>query len=548
MDQDIPTHQVAVPHLVKLPVELLLMVAAYLEPVTRDFGAFRSTCSWIESAVFPRFSRIYFTDWHCHVTMTQASLEELLDLCKSRLSSFVTCLVVSRKPLHIPEAKAWARFSCRPTDYRSAFRDLKVNHRAFSTSGMDRTMLTMAINSLPSLETVRIRGELGKKSLGYNRWRGFVSLLQNEGRPPPPPCSGHRKSNFYKKAMDSWMQMERSWKTKSLNVRGGPRRLSRFPGVLGDLEKGLDLNTDLDVRCFRLALCALSRVTPTSWPKALQYDSYRSLGERQYYGGQKALNIPEFIKPSALPFLAQLQTLSLHLSLRLGHEPGQDRIKVKTPNGGERELNTYYLRQFLGYTTKLESLHLDLHYYDNQDQFLEWLGSPSVAHVEPPAPDLEGRNPPAPVSLANLRRLSLRCFNGVSAQSLVSLVGKLQHTLKQLVLSRIALELNEHSTFPDQPQKQYSEFLRSLTGFEDVLRLQHIHIENPDVHVRYPFWKFFPNELRFNIGNKKMASFMYSGPDMRQALEGMAQSIDGIPWNPSFQHGLWKAELRYLSQ
>lgn len=106
---------------------------------------------------------------------------------------------------------------------------------------------------------------------------------------------------------------------------------------------------------------------------------------------QEAPYDPGFMKPHAVPILAQLQPLFLE-----AHGTGRKRVTVMTPRGEERETETHDLRQFLGHTTQLQSFHLDFISYSNlHDGFFEWLAAP--ARLEPLGAGPQLR-PPPPVS------------------------------------------------------------------------------------------------------------------------------------------------------
>lgn len=472
----------AKPNLSMLPTEILPLVAVHL--ATEDYAAFRLTCRRVESALFSSFARLHFTE--CHILRAQESIQTLVDISKSRMRSFVRCVVVSSEELEYD-----------PFIY---FSDGQLSHEASRATGVDREIFTEALAALTSLDTVRLRDGCNRQT------KASHGQLMGDGRPLPPRCFGRRKFE--------------------LGMRSSAPRCESSPLIRDNF---------LGVTCFHFILFALGRANfkPV---RALESDFFQPGGL-----GQEALHIPGFMKPSVLPVLAQLQSLALQV-----HKTGRymsDGWNM-TRHDVERETCSHDLREFLGYTSRLEALHIDLTGYCNKyDGFVEWLASPPAAALEPPQ-----LRAPTAVALSRLRRLSLGSMNSVSAQSLLSVVQKFQPTLQELVLSDVQIEaslaadthlrsLADSKCLPNL----WSDFLRSLTAFNDTLR--YIRVSKPTQrHVQHR--SRCTIGLSFAIESSRWTSFSYSGPEMGNALEGLAMAIAHTPWGPSFRDGVWEVEGR----
>ncbi|KAJ9139354.1 hypothetical protein NKR23_g7913 [Pleurostoma richardsiae] len=147
---------------------------------------------------------------------------------------------------------------------------------------------------------------------------------------------------------------------------------------------------------------------------------------------EQALFVAQWMKPTLLPVLENLQRLHLavELTARDPHHP------LDTP-GNVLNLN---IRRLLNYTKNLKWLRINFQHRRGQttDLFLRWLALPALAHVDKlaaPACNVDL----LPVDLPALERLDLGSTS-VSLRILRSVIMKWASTLKSLSLWSIDIQ------------------------------------------------------------------------------------------------------------
>lgn len=471
-----------------LPVELLTIVVANLE--WKDYAAFRLTCRRIEDAMFSSFARNSFTT--CRVMRTPESIQTLIDISKSRLGPFVQRLSISTEVLcPIPEIfdSPWPSQS----DFAA---EMTADQEAFISTGFDRDMLTQALVNLQSVQSIQVR-------------KVYSTASYSTSTTPRDPSVKQRSLGLKKILLE---QQE----TAESDARQIP------PTRAGDVHS--------DMTCIYSTFLALGKAN--THVKALEFAV-------KVGSNCKALQIPPCIAPSAIPVLAQLESLGLSISPvpSLGPPRGPSLTQ-----GEPRMTSTHGLRVLLQYTTQLRSLHLSLDgLHDRYDGFIEWLAS--VPPHEAPIQDALPQSPPA-ITLNYLRDLRINGVRGVHVQDLLSVVRKLAPTLEELHFHRVHLEsrLQDQVSTSGAPGRLWTELLKSLDT-EPTPELRRLCIwdakETVGVGVIHHMRRV-PRDVTFAKGLERYASCAYSGPAMKQALEAMIHYLEGDgSWTFQSREGKW---------
>lgn len=256
----------------------------------------------------------------------------------------------------------------------------------------------------------------------------------------------------------------------------------------------------------------------------------------------KALHIPPFIAPSAVPVLLRLESLILNVTPSRSLEP------VRGPNfpqAGTRMASTHGLRVFLQYTTQLRKLSLKFDRLRNKDDgFVEWLAA--VPSPEAPTRDVLPQSPPA-ITLSCLRKLCIDSVYGVRVQVLLSVVRKFAPTLQELRSHRLRLETSSQDQVSTsrEPGDLWSKFLNSLdTELMHELHYLSLGKVKESVHVDFAHrTRRVSYDITFAKGQGRYEMCAYSGPAMRQALDGMVHHLQGASaWTPPTGEGKWRFE------
>ncbi|KAI5919484.1 hypothetical protein F4810DRAFT_499311 [Camillea tinctor] len=139
--------------LLSMPLEVLLHITSYLS--TRDYGSTRATCKHIEASLYKSFAKEFFSKRQ--FTVTEFSLNALIEISKSRLAPSVTYLIIHlerpvRGVFSVPNPNAVNR-----AVHQNSFREHYFSHLELVDTGRDLELLTEALRNLPKLETIGLR-------------------------------------------------------------------------------------------------------------------------------------------------------------------------------------------------------------------------------------------------------------------------------------------------------------------------------------------------------------------------------------------------------
>lgn len=322
--------------------------------------------------------------------LTEFSLQALVDISKSRLSSSLTYVIFSlERPKLRHVAPNMAPFHPQfDTAAQENFVQLEyVDHINLINAGYDVDMLAEAFSNLKSLEAVSIRD--------------FYSKSRNRDYP------------------QVW------WKTYGA---------STFVSNTGGLELDLPGRTYRFIqpndpqfiylsRIFLNILRALGKAS--SQPRNFEV-ILRHISLADY-----TFKIPRYVEPIIQPVLANLRTLFLDLYSYFRHiVVTRDSIPV-TCHG-------YFLRILLSKVPNLEHLRLNFRMYgrDEAGDFLSWLSLPTLTNKVPstgPLPET-----PLPIEFNKLQQLDIGML-AVYPEVLIALIRKFQTTLRTLSFHRISL-------------------------------------------------------------------------------------------------------------
>ncbi|KAL7628605.1 hypothetical protein AAE478_000120 [Parahypoxylon ruwenzoriense] len=235
--------------------------------------------------------------------------------------------------------------------------------------------------------------------------------------------------------------------------------------------------------------------------------------------GDEAFNIPTFMEKDVSSMLSHIDIIDLAFELcvvpyhRWISPEGLDPYRIET----------YHLRKFLSYTSQIKCLRL--RYVDPDDGFFEWLGVPTLSG-EYDGPAI--LKPPGPPMFTKLSELELSALP-IPAQQLLCIIRKFSATLRKLTLHRLLL--NNFNT--DMPTRFIAELARMSSSLNEVYM---------DLFARVGS---SPRVIEFEKGGRSSKLFSYSGPDLKEELDGLKMVIPKSP--PIADESLSDAEL-YLSE
>ncbi|KAI1213980.1 uncharacterized protein F4807DRAFT_410018 [Annulohypoxylon truncatum] len=299
-------------NLITMPLEVLIEITSYLD--TPSYCAVRLTCRGIETALFRTFAQKYFRK--IRFMRTDFSLQVLVDISKSRFSSYLQHVIISTRLLSPKRG-----FSVRrpPTDERDngliKFNQLCSDQMVLLETSHDQEMLVEAFRNL-NLQVVEV----------------------NEHAP-----------TFFPGRTPITQGMSYILRETSVDVRlddisshSNPRRLY--------------------ANCVQNVLLALGK--SGSRPKRFEIEICSTKFD------DDALNIPSFMRKVVSPVLSSLEAMNIRVGTRsLASNPlGMDSLSDK--------LDTYHLRKFLSQCTQIK--HLRLEQLRHFDGFFEWLTAPCL--------------------------------------------------------------------------------------------------------------------------------------------------------------------------
>lgn len=319
---------------------------------------------------------------------TEYSLRALVDISKSRLSSYLKHVVISTHLLGPRSPNARPRQWTIESDTREEIYNRMCDDQVvFLSTGYDRDMLVEAFRNL-KLEAVGIHTQ-------------------------PSHYLYHGPSSY------------------------GISHIERETSI--DIRHETTFPTETDRRtkhagCVQNVLLALGK--SGSAPKRLEVDMYNSKF------GDDAFNIPPFMEKAVSPVLSNLA--AVHVKF---HPYAAMTKRLIAPQGqSPSKIETYHLRTFLSWLTQVKHLHIES---PRQPQrFFEWLAAP-VSNEDYDGPP--GLEPPRSPALPMLYELEISQVE-LHSYHLLSIVKKFSATLRKLSFNRsLLITCNSgasHATWP----------------------------------------------------------------------------------------------------
>ncbi|KAI1461887.1 hypothetical protein F4805DRAFT_411296 [Annulohypoxylon moriforme] len=326
-------------NLCTVPVEVLIEITSYLD--TPSYCAFRLTCRGIEAAIFRTFAQKYFRK--IRFMRTEFSLQALVDISKSRLSSYLQHVIISTRLL-CPKRSFNARRP--PVDERDnklvKFNQLCSEQLVLLDTSHDQEMLAEAFRNL-NLQEI----EISEHTPTF-----FPSLT--------PVTYGM-----------SYLLRETSVDIKldDVSSHSSQRRQNSS--------------------CIQNVLFALGK--SGSRPKRFVIEIYHSKFN------DDTIHIPSFMNKVVSPVLSSLEAIEIRVGSR-STASIPDRLTQPTSD----QLDTYHLRRFLSQSTQIK--HLRLEQMAHFDGFFKWLVAP---HLNESCGRFLGPEPAQPPMFADLHELEL---------------------------------------------------------------------------------------------------------------------------------------------
>jgi hypothetical protein len=404
--------------LLTIPLELLVAVSEYLP--TEDLGSLRLACKQTEKSLYEWFSKEFFSKKQ--FMLTHKSLQALIDISKHAS--------LSRKLSHIIIAtNVYGEIPLRFKDEEAATRYIQgfEDQKALLITGIDREMLTEAFERLENLATIGIRDfNAGNRVRDGKSWSSWGATTV------------HRETG--------------------IELRFSDR--DSFAHELG---------TRFASRVFSSVLYALGKANrrPTEFEVLLRK---RGLPDTAFF-------LPDFILPTVEPILQNTTTLLLNVDLTPRYLHTHSNGTSADPNAGRS------LRQFLHFTPNLVHLRLNFekHLVANNEDFLQWLGTPQPAAGGSNATFLG----PAAIALPLLRKFELGQLSS-RADILVALIKKFAPTLEDLSFWRMNLAAVAAPPFGHKPNF-WRDFFHKLSKIQE-LSLTHLKVgllQQDHMHVGF---------------------------------------------------------------
>jgi hypothetical protein len=190
-----------------------------------------------------------------------------------------------------------------------------------------------------------------------------------------------------------------------------------------------------------------------------------------------AFFLPDYIRPTIEPILQNTTTLLLNVDLKPRYLHTHSNGTSADPNAGRS------LRRFLHFTPNLIHLRLNFekHLVANNEDFLQWLGTPEPVDVPSNAAFLD----PATITLPLLKKLELGQLSA-RADILVALITKFAPTLEDLSLWRMNLPSAAAPPFGHKPNF-WRDFFHTLSKIQG-LALSHLKfglLQQDHMHVGF---------------------------------------------------------------
>jgi hypothetical protein len=392
-----------------LTLPLELLVAVSSHLTTPDLGALRLTCKQTEKSLYEWFSREFFTKKQ--FMLTSGSLQALVDIAKHKgFSQKLTHVIIA--------TNVYTEIPLRFRDNEAAARYLQgfQDQKTLINMGIDREMLTEAFANLANLQTV-----------------------------------GIRDFNNHERARDgiNWTSYGAPTVYKETGIE---LQFSTRDGYAPQHFK------DYLARLFQNIIYALGKAgrNPPELEVLLRRDALPD----------GAFHVPEFIHPHVESVLAGFTKLLLRVDTKVDH-------MYTHTNGTLSDFESArLLRRFLGHTSNLEHLRLNLLKYqlNENQQFLQWLSSPAA----PVLTTIDSFSEPPPISLDRLTTLELGQFTA-RWSVIISVILKFEPTLRHLELWKITLSDAQAVPSHDPRPNMWKHFFTRLSKLKN-LQLDHLKV------------------------------------------------------------------------
>ncbi|KAI1103300.1 hypothetical protein F4804DRAFT_310341 [Jackrogersella minutella] len=401
--------------LIAFPVEILIMITSYLDQP--NHGAFRLTCRGIEDALFRDFAQKYFSK--IMFMRTEFSLQGLVDISKSRLSSYVQHVVISTQVLnpqlgriiHRPPEDKWEKGSLK-------FNQLCAEQTVLLDTSHDQQLLIEAFSNL-NLQVIGV-------------WEPPYTFARN---PPSYGMSHLLRETFVDASRDG-------------NVGNAPTRRRT------------------NANCLHNILFALGK----SGSRPVRFEI--EMLEAEF--GDESFNIPGFMSKSVFPVLSGLEAVEIRLErISTGRMRPVATMGGPAPGYMLDTLETSHLRRFLLQSVNIK--HLRLENLGQFDGFWRWIAAkqPHEGGNKSIATGLD--NPPP--AFKELCELELGHLN-LHFHDFLAILKKFSKTLRKLSLRAMTLTLptlSKTDTFFDE----WPELMTSLA--RHGRRLEEVHFDTVDI-------------------------------------------------------------------
>ncbi|KAH8602021.1 hypothetical protein B0O99DRAFT_605452 [Bisporella sp. PMI_857] len=458
------------------PLEVLLQITAYLS--TSDYCSLRSTCKGVEEVLFTNFALEFFQKRK--FMFTEFSLQALIDISKSRFSTYLTHVIfgLERPPSGMQTPIAPILNSPGTNDMQIRFNHLRweyIHHCDLISNSQEIEMLAEAFSNLESLQIVGIRD--------------FDSPTRHRDEPPNNVWRSYGASTF-KRNTGVALFTPQSRHDANVDYRNGQILYSS--------------------RIFSSVLRALGQAN--SKPKNLEVIL------RQSALTDQSFSIPKWTESKISPVLRHLNTAFLDLNLE------SSSMFVEGDNGKATECPAFLLRGFLHRISQVEHLRLNFAFSSlegHATDFLAWLAMPYTTIMPSTSADIPLPRPPPPVDFHSLRQLELGSLQ-TNTTTLLAVLRKFKCSLRSLSLHRVTLVAHALAQARDK-ENIWIGFFNEIADLNFTLSV----ISLSNISQRYlgtgPFYITFLNRSSHSMVRPTMMTWRGSdfSRDVKEVTEAM---------------------------
>ncbi|KAI1386513.1 uncharacterized protein F4822DRAFT_319153 [Hypoxylon trugodes] len=296
--------------LLDIPLEVILQITGYLN--TEEYSNLRLVCRRLTKFLFAAFARDFFTKRQ--FTLTESSLQALIDISQSKFGPYLKYLVISLERPPSPGPDDYMATQAHDLNYVLRYnrpRDEYVSHQTLISSGQDVELLVEAFRSLPNLQTVSLRDFCSptrhRDGTGHT-WNsyGAPTFLDETGRRFEFPRFGHGVGSMSDERPSAYVSHAFLAILRALGKMKGSYAPPRFEVIL-----------------------------------------------REVHLPDTSFNIPRYLERTIVPVLADLKALFLDLGPKSFH------ALIVNNNGHHENCSGFLVRNFLSKAVSLEHLRLN---------------------------------------------------------------------------------------------------------------------------------------------------------------------------------------------